>query len=206
MNRRRERGGADEPSPRGKGGAGGNSGSEARRNKEPGNPARTVIPSDRYDLRVMQALRRIMRATDLYSRRLATDYQLTVPQLICLHALLQEQPLNATSIAKRIHLSASTVVGILDRLEMKGLVKRERDSEDRRVVNVTVSEKGREVALKAPSPLEDRFSSVFERLPETEQEGIARSLQRIVDLIEAQDLDAAPMLVPGQSNLKERDN
>jgi DNA-binding MarR family transcriptional regulator len=156
------------------------------------------VPSHRYDLQVLQALRRIMRATDLYSKSLAAEHQLTVPQLLCLLAIYQEEPLTATSIAKRVHLSASTVVGILDRLGAKGLVVRERGTEDRRIVNVTLSEKGRGVAGSAPSPLQERFVRAFGKLRREEQESIAAALQRIVELMEAKDLDAAPMLVAEQ--------
>jgi DNA-binding MarR family transcriptional regulator len=144
-----------------------------------------------------------MRATDLYSRRLAADQQLTVPQLVCLLAIQEQEPLTATSIAKRIHLSASTVVGIVDRLAAKGLLVRERDSEDRRVVNISLSDKGKEVAGRAPSPLQDRFVVAFKKLPRAERENIAISLQRIVDLMEAKDLDAAPMLITEQEQLRE---
>lgn len=178
--------------------------------RESGSPGRdsdgasqTSVPRDRHDLQVLQALRRIMRATDLYSRKLAADQQLTVPQLVCLLAIQEEEPLTATSIAKRIHLSASTVVGIVDRLAAKGLLVRERDSEDRRVVNITLSEKGKDVAGKAPSPLQDRFVEAFKKLPRAERENIAISLQRIVDLMEAKDLDAAPMLITEQEQLRE---
>jgi DNA-binding MarR family transcriptional regulator len=162
-------------------------------------PAEGEIPSGRYDLQVLQALRRIMRATDLYSKRLAAEHQLTVPQLLCLLSIHEGEPLTATSIARRVHLSASTVVGILDRLGAKDLVVRRRDSADRRIVNVTLSERGMTVASGAPSPLQERFVRAFEKLPGTEQEMIASALQRIVDLMEAKDLDAAPMLAAEQS-------
>jgi DNA-binding MarR family transcriptional regulator len=144
-----------------------------------------------------------MRATDLYSRKVANVHQLTVPQLLCLLAVEQSEPVTVTAIAKEIHLSPSTVVGIVDRLCAKELVVRERDSVDRRVVNITLLERGREVAAKAPSPLQDRFLSAFEKLPRAEQENIAISLQRVVDLMEAEDLEAAPVLIAQPPQLKE---
>jgi DNA-binding MarR family transcriptional regulator len=156
------------------------------------------VPEARYDLQVLRCLRRIMRAVDIYSRKLKTTHQLTTPQLICLLCVVEEGPLNSAAISKSIYLSPSTLVGILDRLESRGLVSRERDSEDRRIVNVTASNEGIKIAKVAPSPLQDNLANALQQLAEMEQATIARSLQRIVDLMEAEQLDAAPILDTGQ--------
>ena len=152
----------------------------------------------RYDLQVLRCLRRIMRAVDIYSRKLKTTHQLTTPQLICLLCVIEEGPLNSAAISKSISLSPSTLVGILDRLELRGLVSRERDSEDRRIVNVAASDEGIKIAKVAPSPLQDNLAKALQQLPEMEQSTIALSLQRIVDLMEVEQLDVAPILDAGQ--------
>jgi DNA-binding MarR family transcriptional regulator len=156
------------------------------------------VPEARYDLQVLRCLRRIMRAVDIYSRKLKTNHQLTTPQLICLLCVIEEGPLNSAAISKSISLSPSTLVGILDRLELRGLVSRERDSEDRRIVNVTASDEGIKIAKVAPSPLQDNLAKALQQLPEMEQATIALSLQRIVDLMEVEQLDVAPILDAGQ--------
>ncbi len=168
--------------------------------------SRPEIPGTRYDLQITLALRRIIRATDIYSRRLATEHKLTAPQLICLLAVLEDEPITATAIAKKVHLSASTVVGIVDRLERKALVVRERDSEDRRIVNVTSTPSGKVVGRSAPSPLQDRFARNFKRLPRAEQDSLARSLQRIVDLMEAVHIEAEPILETDQPEIGDGDS
>jgi len=109
-----------------------------------------------------------------------------------------EGPLNSVAISKSIFLSPSTLVGIIDRLESRGLVSRERDSEDRRIVNVTASDEGIKIAKVAPSPLQDNLAKALQQLPDMEQATIALSLQRIVDLMEVEQLDAAPILDTGQ--------
>lgn len=101
------------------------------------------------------------------------------------------------------YLSASTVVGILDRLEKKGFIRRLRDSNDRRVVNVSATEKGQKLAYNAPSPLQDGLANALNRLSELEQATIALSLKRIVDLMEAGHLEAAPILETDQPGRNE---
>jgi DNA-binding MarR family transcriptional regulator len=150
-----------------------------------------------YDVRILQSLRKIIRAVDMYSKKIADEHDITAPQLVCLLAIVEEETSTTKALAQRIHLSPSTVVGILDRLEKKGLVKRLRDTVDRRVVNVVATDKGRALADHAPSPLQDGLARSLKRLPEMEQATIALSLERIVELMEAGDIDAAPFLETG---------
>jgi len=154
----------------------------------------------RYDLRILRSLRRIIHSVDLYSKQLAATNQITAPQLICLLHAVNNGPVSATTIGREVHLSPSTVVGILDRLEEKGLVERQRSREDRRIVRVTATPEGIELAKKAPSPLQQTLANTLSELPELEQATIALSLERIVSLMEAPEVDAAPILATGPLN------
>jgi DNA-binding MarR family transcriptional regulator len=158
------------------------------------------VPEARFDLLILRSIRRIIRAVDIYSSKLKTTCRLTAPQLICLTSIVENSPTTATKVAKAVFLSASTVVGILDRLEAQGLVTRVRDTNDRRVVNIEASEKGVKLVREAPSPLQDRLAEALKQLPELEQATIALSLQRIVELMEAGHLEAAPILETDQPN------
>ena len=157
-------------------------------------PASPTIPSERYDLKILQALRKVIRGVAIHSRRLVATHEITAPQLICLITIAADGPLTLKEIAQRVYLGSSTVVGILDRLESKGLVLRARDTRDRRLVNVTVTARGRELVKNAPSPLQEGLARSLKALPQIEQATIALALQRIVDLMEVEALDAAPLL------------
>jgi DNA-binding MarR family transcriptional regulator len=139
-----------------------------------------------YDLRILHALRRITRSIALHSRQLAACSHITAPQLVCLRTVVALGPLTATAISREIHVSASTVVGILDRLEDKGLVRRERSREDRRIVFVAATEAGIDLAKNTPSPLQKKLADALKALPELEQATITLSLERIVELMEPQ--------------------
>ena len=137
------------------------------------------------DLRVLSAIRRIIRSVDLYSRELAAKARVTWPQLACLLAIAEKEKTTATLISRQVFLSPSTIVGILDRLEAKGLARRKRDENDRRVITITITEKGKRLARSAPSLLQDTLTEALRELPAKEQIGIAESLERIVVLMEA---------------------
>ncbi len=146
--------------------------------------------SQQYDLRILRALRRITRSIALHSRQLSAVSHITAPQLMCLRTVIANGPMTATAISREMHVSPSTVVGILDRLEDKGLIRRERGREDRRIVFVTATDAGRELAQGAPSPLQKHLADALNALPELEQATITLSLERIVALME-QDGQAA---------------
>jgi DNA-binding MarR family transcriptional regulator len=150
-----------------------------------------------YDLRILTSIRRIIRAVDLHSRKLASRHDITGPQLICLLDIVSAGSCTPTALSKSVHLSRSTIVGIIDRLVAKGLVERHRDLRDRRVVLLSATKEDRRLAETAPSPLQDRLASGLHDLSEAAQAKLAASLERVVELMEAKHLDASPILETG---------
>lgn len=164
------------------------------------------VPDERYNLLVLRSLQRIIRAVDLHSKQLKSTHELTSPQLLCLLAVAEEGQITTSAVAQKVYLSTSTVVGILDRLEKRNLVARKRDTNDRRVVNVSITKIGQKVVDNAPSPLQENLANSLAKLPRLEQSTIALSLKRIVDLMEAQDLEAAPILETNHAELHNPEN
>lgn len=148
---------------------------------------------DSYDERILGSLRRIIRAVDLYSRYLALRYSLTGPQLICVRQLLKFGPMAPGELAKRIALSPATVTGIVDRLEKRRIVSRERSQEDKRKVLIALTATGEQLVEQMPPPLHETFSRRLNQLPKQEQEEIDQVLAKIVDMMEAQDMAASPL-------------
>ncbi len=146
---------------------------------------------------IVAAIRRIMRAVDLHSRHLAEEHGLTGPQLATLQAAGRLGEASTGALARAVHLSGPTVTGILDRLVRRQLVERARSGQDRRSVTVTLTRSGLEVLATAPSLLQDRFRHELVRLEEWEQTMILAMLQRIAAMMDAESLDASPVLVRG---------
>jgi DNA-binding MarR family transcriptional regulator len=159
--------------------------------------ARTMKPMLTIENQILASLRRTIRAVDLQSRRLVDRFGLTGPQLVVLQAAAELEPVTAGALAAAVHLSRPTITGILDRLGEHGLIHRVRSEHDRRQWLITITPRGRKILDKAPSPLQDRFRAELARLEDWEQSQILATLQRVASMMEAEDLDAAPVLATG---------
>ena len=78
-----------------------------------------------------------------------------------------------SQLANDVSLGTSTVNGIADRLEGKGLVKRRRSEKDRRKVFLDLTEKGEDLVQAAPPMLQETLAKELEKLPELERASIA---------------------------------
>ena len=146
---------------------------------------------------VLTSLRRVIRATDLHSKRLAKTSGLTAPQILLLQALRKIEGSTVGQLANEVSLSHATVTSILDRLEKRQLVRRERSTIDKRKVHVHLTERGDESVLNAPTPLQDHFARQFNDLQEWEQTMIIAALQRVAYMMDAEHIDASPVLDVG---------
>ncbi|MCG8525186.1 MAG: MarR family transcriptional regulator [Opitutales bacterium] len=142
------------------------------------------VPKERYDLRILGSLRRIIRAIDIYSRKLASDHGVTVPQLMCMMKIDELGAMTIKKLSEEIYLNPSTIVGIVDRLEKNQILTRERSVRDRRKVRIHLTEKGKTMLASSPPPLEQGLSEAIEALPELEKLTIASSLDKIISLID----------------------
>lgn len=143
---------------------------------------------------VLIAVRRVIRATDLQSKHLVKKTGLTTPQLLILQAIHKEPQLAIGQLSKQISLSQATVTTIIDRLENRNLIQRIRSSEDRRKVYIHITPNGINILEKAPPAIQEQFIQEFSRLKEWEQHMILASLQRVAEMMDAQNIDAAPIL------------
>lgn len=146
---------------------------------------------------VLTAIRRLIRATDLHSRKITRMEGLTSSQLILLKMVRDVAGATIGELATSISLSQATVTTILDRLEQEGLVKRERSEQDRRKVFVRLTDAGLAVLERAPELLQETFIRQFSALQDWERSMILASLQRVAQMMDAQDIDASPMLDVG---------
>jgi DNA-binding MarR family transcriptional regulator len=143
------------------------------------------------------ALRRILKVTELNARALAQQSELTTSQILLLQYVAQQKQALPSAIARAIELKQATITVLLNQLEANGLVTRSRDTEDRRRVWVRLTDAGDKVLEHSPDLLQSRFQKGFDRLESWEQSMIITTLERIAALLDARDVEAAPILDVG---------
>lgn len=142
------------------------------------------------------ALRKIIRAIDLHSKQLSSKYGLTGPQMIVLKAIhnTPSGELSSSKLAQEVSLSLATITSIIDRLVEKGYVTRAKSSIDKRKTLISTTPKSENIFQQNPTLLQENFVRQFTALKPWEQTLMLSSLQRVADLMNAESIDAAPML------------
>ena len=144
---------------------------------------------------IMRAIRRIMHALDVHSRRLMEDYGLTGPQLAVLNEVAHLGKVKAADLAGLLQVSDPTMAGIIERLERAGLVERQRNAGDRRSLLISATKSGEALLADAPPLLQENFRCELDLLKEWEQSLILATLQRVADMME-QDRGSQPEKSP----------
>lgn len=147
-------------------------------------------------LAALKALRRILRASELSNRQLATQTGLTPSQLLVLQEIGERGEVTPTELSTALQFGQATITNIVDRLEALGLVTRQRSERDKRRVHLTLTPAGGNTAETAPNLLQARFTERFVALQEWEQAMMLASLSRLADLLGTPH-DAAPLLDSG---------
>ena len=138
------------------------------------------------------ALRRVLRAIETNDRAIARSSGLSNAQMLVLHALADEGQEMPRDIARRLGVSQATVSALIDRLEARALVRRERRQSDRRMVWVILTDAGRALLAASPDPLHDRFIRGFDTLADWEQAMLVAATERIGQLFGASGIDPLP--------------
>jgi DNA-binding MarR family transcriptional regulator len=146
---------------------------------------------------VLVAIRRIIRAVDLQSRRLVQSHGLTGPQALVLKEAGRGRSLTAGELATNVSLSQGTITDIVKRLEGRGLLVRERSSDDRRRIIITLTDRGRAIVARSLPLLQEQFEARFQELKDSEQDQLLFALQRLAGLMDADTIDASPVLTSG---------
>lgn len=153
---------------------------------------------------IVNNIRRVFQAFNDYSKRANMATGLTGPQLWAIKMISEHGPLRVSDLAGRMFVRPGTVVGIIDRLEKKGLVTRVRSQLDRREVMIELAVKGMELVADAPGVIQGDLVRGLETLPEEELRAIDASMDRLVGILGAQQLK--PMMIHGVDDLLDRNS
>lgn len=130
-------------------------------------------PGNSTTYRALNSYTKLMRAADSVTSRTSrqmTAADLTISQFGVLEALLHKGPLCQRDIAAKILKSTGNITMVIDNLEKRGLVRRERDSADRRYLTVHLTDAGSALVARVFADVEAAIVAEMGSLSEDEQE------------------------------------
>lgn len=148
----------------------------------------TVKPRPVVVAGIIDDIRRIFQVLSEQSRKVESETSLIGSQLWVMKLLAETSPMRVSDLARRTYLHPATMVGLLDRLEAKGLVRRTRSEEDRRVVHVDLTEQGRETVKNSPEVVQNLLVSGLEAHTDQKLKKISEGLGEIVAILGAQEV------------------
>jgi DNA-binding MarR family transcriptional regulator len=128
---------------------------------------------------VLEAIIYLYTESRRVTKELARRADLTGPQLTVVKMLEQVGELSLSELSERIRAQNSTVTGIIDRMEREGLVVRERSKEDRRVVYIRLTPKGKKLAEEMPIETWQIFRDALDSLTANEVKDLVKILGKL---------------------------
>jgi|SRR6056297_3349173 len=146
---------------------------------------------------ILIRIRKIVRSINLESKQIQKKYGISIPQLLCLQFLHESGNFQAThkAITRYLELNSSTVTGIINRLQKKGFVARLPKQQDKRTTYISLTSAGEQMLKNSPQLLHTRLSDKLDNISAESIEVISDSLDKIISLLEIQDMEASPVLV-----------
>ena len=147
-------------------------------------------------------IRKIIRSINLESKKIEKKYGISIPQMMCLQFLSKQEDYKSTasSIKGYLMLNASTVTGILKRLEARGLVAKLPNVNDRRATFITLTAKGADLLKEPPTTLQEKLTARLQRLSDPEIQTLNENIDLLVQLMDAEELDASPIITISEMN------
>ncbi len=118
----------------------------------------------------------LARYTSLCDRVCTENLGITGTQGYTLLALPGENSISMNDLSLKMRLASSTMTRMVDQLVQKGLVERESDPDDRRVVRVRLSQRGELAQRQLQEALQSFFQKVLSQIPENRHESMFNSL------------------------------
>lgn len=140
---------------------------------------------------ILDNIRRVFQVVNEQSKRVERETGLTGPQVWGIKVIAEQGNIRVSDLAKKMYLHPTTVVGIIDRLEKRGLVSRSRSLEDRRVVDLSLTDEGRSLVANLPEAASNRITRGLESLSAPDLSVIHLGLDRLTSSLDATDIPPA---------------
>jgi DNA-binding MarR family transcriptional regulator len=108
---------------------------------------------------------------------------ITMPQFLILNSLEKDGETRMTDIARTMGVTTAAATGIVDRLVKGSYVQRVYDSNDRRIIKIKLSSKGRELVQRICKQKMQGIIEVFGKIPSVDRENFLKILMRVHEIV-----------------------
>lgn len=150
------------------------------------------------ETKLLIEIRRLMRTAERYASKLADKYGITVAQLVIIQEIDAHEKITEEELSNKLKLTPSVAREIIDRLIRLELVREEQDNGKPMKRVISVSEKGCDILSENPPLLQETLLDELEKIEDWQKNMLLASFQRINNLLENDNIEAAPILAPGK--------
>lgn len=168
-----------------------------RATRNPAARRATVAPDE-----VFSAVLRLVRMVQTGMQNIENDHGLSGSQLWALWQVSAEPGQRVSELAKALHIHPSTASNLVDKLELRGYVRRQRGGEDNRVVRLHLADAGIRLVKNIPGPMQGRMRHALQDVPPEVLTGLHRGVAALLGVMEAQADAAATLLPPVQTSVR----
>jgi DNA-binding MarR family transcriptional regulator len=133
--------------------------------------------------KIEEKIRNIAKYLNEYTKDHLKCYNLTLGRFHVLRVIIESQPVSMGEIHEELHMANSTVTVIVDYLHEAGLVKRKRDTEDRRVVLLEITDEGRKIMESLLKKRQDFMKKALLDMQDSAEE-LAQLLEKLLNKVE----------------------
>ncbi len=133
---------------------------------------------------VGETLKRVVRNFQLFERDQVKTLGFTMTQAYCLIELLEHEGMTMQDLSDRMKLNTSTMTRVVDKLVRDGYIERNRSSEDRRVVLVSLTESGLTSAQGVSNRIKDYYGEITRHLHQGQVEDVLTCVSQLMDAFE----------------------
>ena len=152
--------------------------------------------SELSHLEILQKFRIMVSAAQKYSQRVEKQLGVTGAQLWIMKEIDVTPGLRVGEVAKKLAIHQTTASNLLDALEKKEMICKSRQETDQRIVNLTLTEKGRLLMQKAPEPVRGLLPEALSQMKSDDLMLLGESMNILLQSIQQVDEEFAMQPLP----------
>ena len=147
------------------------------------------VTAENVYIEIQKQIRKIEKFGLQYSQQLKKAYGITGPQIGVLRMIPPDSSFSLTELSRKIDLHITTVDGIVRRLQRRKLVQKKRSKTDKRVVEVSLTERGKKIVREAPIGRMGTFYRNLQKISDDESQKIYDAMVKLVELYGVSDVE-----------------